>query len=179
LFEAVDNPEPVRTRLAETTSRLQDSVRGARWVAPGNWHVTMKFLGSVYPRLRQWVGERAAEAARAAEPFETRITVMGAFPSPRRARVLWAGLEDSDGRLARLAGELDRLLEREFRVEQRPFSAHLTVARFREQVTLDEEMIGLEVASEPFRVDSLTLYRSHLQRPAARYEALQRIAFGG
>ena len=176
MFVAVDIPEPVRTRLAETTSRLRDSVPGARWVPPGNWHVTMKFLGSVYPRLRQWVGERVADAARAAEPFETRLTVMGAFPSSWRARVLWTGLDDSEGRLVRLAAELDRLLEREFRMEQRPFSAHLTVARFREQVNLDEEMLGLEVASKPFRVEALTLYRSHLQRPAARYEPLSRFA---
>jgi RNA 2',3'-cyclic 3'-phosphodiesterase len=178
LFVAVDIPETVRRGLAGVVEALHEALPGARWVAPVNWHVTMKFLGSVYPRLRDWVGEQVADAARGAEPFETRLTEMGAFPSPRRARVLWAGLEDAGGRFAGIAGELDRRLEREFRVEKRPFSAHLTVARFREQARLDEEMLGLEVTSEGFPVEALTLYRSYLQRPAARYERVARFPLG-
>ena len=107
-----------------------------------------------------------------------RLTELGAFPSPRRARVLWAGLDDPQARLVGLAGALDRLMEREFPAEKRPFSAHLTVARFREQASLDEEALGIDVASEPFPVEALTLYRSHLQRPAARYEALRSFPLG-
>jgi 2'-5' RNA ligase len=179
LFVAVDVPEPIRGDLALAIEPLRTSLPGARWVGQENWHVTLKFLGSVYPRLRQWVGEQVAEAARDTEAFETGLTHMGAFPSPRRARVLWTGLDDPEGRFAALAGALDRVLEREFRVEQRPFSAHLTVARFREQARLDEEMLAVDVASNPFRVEALTLYRSHLQRPAARYEPLVRSPLGG
>jgi RNA 2',3'-cyclic 3'-phosphodiesterase len=178
LFVAVDIPDGVRRRLAGAVKPLQESLPGARWVIPENWHLTLKFLGSVYPRLREWVGERVAEAAEHAESFETRLTELGVFPSPRRARVLWAGLQDPDGRLVALASALDRLLEREFRTEKRPFTPHLTVARFREQVPIDEGLLSLDVASEPFPIDALTLYRSYLQRPAARYEPLARFPLG-
>jgi 2'-5' RNA ligase len=178
LFVAVDIPGEVRRRLAGAVDTLHDALPGARWVVPANWHLTVKFLGSVYPRLREWVGDRVADAASRAEPFETRLTELGAFPSPRRARVLWAGLEDPQGRFAALAGDLDRLLEPEFRVEKRPFTAHLTVARFREQARLDEGLLSLDVAGEPFGVEALTLYRSYLQRPAARYEPQARFPLG-
>jgi 2'-5' RNA ligase len=155
------------------------SVPGGRWVVPENWHLTLKFLGSVYPRLRDWVGEQVAATARTAERFETRLTALGAFPSARRARVLWVGLDDSEGRFKSLAAELDRLLEREFDVEKRPFTAHLTVARLRDQVALDDDAMSIDVGSEPFTVDALTLYRSHLQRPAPRYEPVREFPLYG
>jgi len=41
-----------------------------------------------------------------------------------------------------------------------------------------EEALGIDVASEPFPVEALTLYRSHLQRPAARYEPLRSFPLG-
>ena len=178
LFVAVDVPEVLRQALAGAVENLHGALPGARWVRPEGWHVTLKFLGSVYPRLRGWVEEQVAEAARGVQPFESRLTELGAFPSPRRARVLWAGLDDPQARLVGLADALDRLMEREFPAEKRPFSAHLTVARFREQASLDEEALGIDVASEPFPVEALTLYRSHLQRPAARYEALRSFPLG-
>jgi RNA 2',3'-cyclic 3'-phosphodiesterase len=178
LFVAVDIPEEVRRRLADAVETLHDSLPEARWVVPANWHLTVKFLGSVYPRLREWVGERIAEAAGGARPFETRLTELGAFPSPRRARVLWAGLDDPEEGFGALASDLDRLLEPEFRVEKRPFTPHLTVARFREQALLDPELLTLDVAGGPFQVEALTLYRSYLQRPAARYEPQARFPLG-
>ena len=175
LFVAVDIPGLARRELARRIEPLRAELPNARWVTHENWHVTLKFLGSVYPRLRQWVGTRVRAAAESHEPFSTRITELGAFPSPRRARVLWAGLDDSEGRFSSLAAELDRLLEPEFEPDERVFTAHLTVARFREQASLPADLLLTDVAGEPFSVDALTLYRSHLQRPAARYEALERI----
>jgi len=179
LFIATEVPEAVRERLAEATRPWHGRVDGARWVTPDNWHVTMKFLGSVYPRLMEWVTRQVRAAATAGEPFTTALTELGAFPSARRARVLWAGLEDPGGVFAGLAGTLDGLLEREFEPEKRAFTPHLTVARFKVQGPLPEDLMGTVVRSDPFPVEHLTLYRSHLQRPAARYEVLESFPLGG
>jgi RNA 2',3'-cyclic 3'-phosphodiesterase len=179
LFLAVDVPDEVRDALASSVAPLRSAIPGARWAPPENWHVTLKFLGSVYPRLSGWVREQAAAAAAESEPFLSAMAGLGAFPSPRRARVLWAGLDDPEGRLTALAGSLDHLLEREFPPEQRPFSAHLTVARMREQVALEPSVLQTLVPSEPFEIHELVLYRSHLGRPHARYEPIQRIRLGG
>jgi 2'-5' RNA ligase len=179
LFVATDVPEDVRRRLADATRPWHDRVKGARWVTPENWHVTMKFLGSVYPRLMSWVTDQVRAAATSGAPFSSALTELGAFPSARRARVLWAGLEDPQGRYALLASTLDGLLEREFEPEKRAFTPHLTVARFKEQGPLPEELLATDVRSKQFPVEHLTLYRSYLQRPAARYEPLERFPLGG
>ena len=179
LFIAVDVPKTTRAGLRSTLDPLRNVVAGARWTEPRNWHLTLRFLGSVRPALRQWIGEAVSEAAAGVTPFTTRLTELGAFPSAARARVLWAGLEDPGGALTRLAAAVEGALAPEFEPEGRPFSPHLTVARFKEQRALPEGVAGLEVASEPFEVREVVLYRSHLGRPAARYEPLERVPLGG
>jgi 2'-5' RNA ligase len=179
LFVAVDVPEPVRDRVQGAIGPWREHLPRARWVPKQNQHVTLKFLGSTWPRLVEWVIETVEGVARQNEPFETRVTGLGAFPSTRRARVLWAGLEDRGGRLASLAADLEGKLAKEFTPEKRAFSPHLTVARFDPPVSLDEEEIAAAtVVSEPFAVDRLVVYRSHLRRPAPIYEPVGEFALG-
>jgi len=180
LFIAVDVPERVRDRVQDAIGPWRERVPRAKWVPKQNQHVTLKFLGSTWPRLVGWVTESVEAVARQSEPFETRVTGLGAFPSARRARVLWAGLDDPGGRLATLAADLEGALAKEFAPEKRAFTAHLTVARFDPPVPLDgeEEVAAADVASEPFAVDRLVLYRSHLRRPASVYEPMGEFPLG-
>ena len=59
LFVAAEVPEDVRAGLAESVARLRERFPKARWVPPQNQHVTLKFLGSTYPRLVEWLYRHA------------------------------------------------------------------------------------------------------------------------
>ncbi len=177
LFVAVDVPDDVRETLRAAIAPWQERFPRGRWVPKENWHVTMKFLGSTWPRLVEWVTETVAEVAREQKPLESRLEGLGVFQSPRRARVLWGGLADPEGRFRELAGALDRGLSKEFDPERRPFTPHLTVARFDPPVQLDPSEGG-DPTSDAFPVDRLVLYCSHLQRPAPRYEPLGEFPLG-
>src|SRR5919204_1296144 len=100
LFVAVDIPDDVRKGLATAVEPLKDLGLRARWVPPENWHVTLKFLGRTWPRLLRWVIGSIAAVTREQRPFATSLTGLGAFPTARRARVLWAGLDDGERRFA-------------------------------------------------------------------------------
>ena len=173
LFIAVDVSERERERLADAVAPLKEGLGQGRWTPPENWHVTLKFLGSVWPRLGGRVRDAVREVAGAHQAFTSALARMGAFPSLSRARVLWAGLEDPAGRLTDIARDLDRVLARDFRTEARPFAPHLTIARFEPPVRLPEAVLRAAIQGGPFLVDRLVLYRSHLRRPAPRYEALE------
>jgi 2'-5' RNA ligase len=178
LFVAIDLPEDVRELVDRGVAPLRERYPRARWVPVRNQHVTLKFLGATWPRLLDRVlGAVGAVAARH-RPFETRVAGLGAFPSPRRARVLWAGLEDPAGRLAAIATGLDAELAAEFPPERRPFAAHLTVARFDPPVRLEDDLPEIGLESRPFEVAWLVVYRSHLQRPAPVYEAIATFPLG-
>lgn len=182
LFVAVDVPQAVKDRLSEVVAAFRERLPGARWTSPGSWHLTLKFLGATWPRLVSTVHDAVAVVAAGRPAFQTRVGPLGAFPSPGRARVLWAGLEDPEGLIVALARDLDSALARHFPVEQRPFTPHLTLARLnppRDLRSAAPELPGFPVASEPFPVESLVLYRSHLSPRGAIYEALERFSLRG
>ncbi|TMK81388.1 MAG: RNA 2',3'-cyclic phosphodiesterase [Actinobacteria bacterium] len=181
LFVAVDVPEHVKDNLRSATARFRDRIPGARWTNPDAWHVTVKFLGTTWPRVVEDVRATVEAAAADEEPFETALTELGAFPRPTMARVLWAGLADSDGRFATLAASLDRALEEHFDPGGRAFTPHLTLARLAPPRNLREfvpDLVGTNVASEKFVASALVLYRSHLSPAGARYEPLLVAPFG-
>src|SRR5207247_2466318 len=101
-FVAVDVPDEVKARVAATVAPFQGRVPNARWTDAGGWHVTLKFLGATWPRLMETVHGAVASAAAATAPFETALTEIGVFPSPARARVLWAGMDDPGGRFGQI-----------------------------------------------------------------------------
>ena len=170
LFVATEVPQGVRSAVAEAVAPLRERFPKARWVPVQNQHVTLKFLGSTYPRLVDWVSAAVGEAVSRHGAFATRVEGLGAFPNARRARVLWAGLDDAGSAFARLAADLDEALSKEFAPEERAFTPHLTVARFEPPVPVDPDEIAFE--TEPFEVGRVVLFRSHLRRPAPVYEPI-------
>ncbi len=177
LFVGIDMPAAVKDQMAALIEHLRPGAPDAKWVPRDNLHVTLSFLGEV--REEGEIGAAVASAAASVQgPIPTALDESGAFPSPRRARVLWVGLEDGEGRLVALANAVAAALEPlGFPREKRAWTAHLTLARFRlpGNVTamLEEPIPGL-----PFEVREATLFRSKLARPAPTYEPLQSLPLG-
>jgi 2'-5' RNA ligase len=181
LFVAVDMPEEAESSLEEAVRPWREQLGAGRWVPRNNWHVTVKFLGRTWPRLVSVVEAACGHVSAAAHPFEVAFSGLGVFPGPTRARVLWAGLDDPGGHMASLAAGLNDRLADDFPPEKRPFTAHLTVARFNPPIPMREHAAALSatrVKSPPFGIDRLILYRSHLSPRGARYEALREFGLG-
>ena len=175
LFVAVAIPDGVKAALSSGVAPFRNSIPGARWTQGHGWHVTLKFLGATWPRLVDSVKAAVAEAAGSAERFETRLTTIGVFPSPARARVVWVGMLDPQARLAAIARHLEQLLAEDFDPERREFAPHLTLARLVPPRNITEfapTLVGTHIEAEPFAVDGLVLYRSHLSPQGATYEPL-------
>jgi RNA 2',3'-cyclic 3'-phosphodiesterase len=181
LFVAADVPGDRLAAVQRSTSALRRALGDARWVAPANQHVTLKFLGYVTSDLLPAVQEACALVARSHRPARVGLAPLGAFPSPRRARVVWAGLDDPGGLLASLAAALDGALEPlGFAAEKRAFTPHLTLARLKSPRRLDEPFPELGPAAlAPFDVDAVALYQSHLSPKGARYEVIEGFPLGG
>jgi 2'-5' RNA ligase len=152
--------------------------RDTRFLPPDNWHFTLQFLGAVPED--DAIAVRAACRATAAEiaPFDIQLGRLGAFKSPRSARVMWIGLAHGAEQMTALYEAL--LVHTEplgFAREARPFAAHLTVARLKEPADVTRLLAGASLPAARMRVAQLTLFRSHLSPKGARYEALEQYAF--
>jgi RNA 2',3'-cyclic 3'-phosphodiesterase len=157
----------------------RDAFPGARWSPTSNWHVTLAFLGWIDAAREASVHDAVRSVAMMHRPVATRLSGLGAFPSARRARVLWAGVADPERRVAAIASGVNEALGIDVRPPGRGFTAHLTVARADPPVSLAEHLADRSPEPVAFEVARLVLFRSHLGRPAPRYEPLAAFPLGG
>jgi len=125
-------------------------------------HLTLAFLGDVETDRVLALAAIGEAAANAAPPFELRLDLVGGF---REARIAWLGTEPVPGPLAALSGVLNKCLAaEEFRVDRRPFAAHVTLARKCRSVPRRESVEPVD-----WTVDRLTLIASELAADGSRY----------
>ncbi|MBA2312902.1 MAG: RNA 2',3'-cyclic phosphodiesterase [Actinobacteria bacterium] len=181
LFVAACVPKGHLRALDDAVSPVRPSLANARWTETANQHLTLKFLGFIPRADVDTVAEIMAAAARSHRGATVSLGRLGAFPSFRRARVLWAGVDDPDGALARLASSLDRAYAARgcASEERRPYTPHLTIARFKGFARLDAGAFPKLPRLEPFRVESMTLFESVLHPAGARYEVVSVTPLGG
>jgi len=178
LFVAVPIGEALREALRSTVEgwRNDQDLAGMRWTDPEGWHVTLAFLGSTDPASVEGLRERLATVAEAHEPTTSATGGLGAFPKPARARVAWYGVDDADGRMARLAADVAVAIGLD---ASRPLRPHLTVARARRQpVDLRAWLASASAPEGELITDRIELMRSHTGRGPARYETLAAIKLG-
>lgn len=179
LFVAVDIPESVLVAVDDAIAPYRDLVPGARWAPRANQHLTLKFLGSVEATRRAEIATVCRRGGDEVSAGEISISDFGAFPSARRARVLWAGVNDPDQTLVTLARYLDGgFAPLGFEIERRAYTPHLTLARFKVPSDVRELVDAASYASGTVVVEEFHLYRSKLSPKGARYEVLESFGLG-
>jgi len=184
-FLALDPPPDILHRIADIQGMLKRHIRGAiSWVRPEGIHLTLKFFGDVSADQVSMITEVVAVHTTGATPFNLDVTGFGVFPRLQRPRVLWLGIGGEVERLIHLQKAIDGGLERcGFSREERPFRAHLTLAR----IKLPQGLTGIEktlagqeaVEAGRFTAGRLTLFRSELTPQGAIYTVLNHFPFEG
>jgi 2'-5' RNA ligase len=129
IFVAVFPPQRVRETLFRAASDLPAS-KDFRLIGPEKVHLTLKFLGEVAEDDLGPVTQALEPLREEQEPFEVSTSGFGAFPSQKRARILWAGVGEGSEPLRALARSVEDLLEPVgFGREGRPYVPHLTLGR--------------------------------------------------
>jgi RNA 2',3'-cyclic 3'-phosphodiesterase len=178
LFVALPVPLPVADQLA---ALVPAELKGLKRVGPELMHVTLAFIG--------WLDEsRVAQVTRAVEPaaqagraFEVPLGAVGRFPPTGRPRVIWVGTGAAQERILAL-GDLvrDALAEASIPFDIKPLRPHITLARVREDVDVqDARAIGSAVARAKvpeglrFRAGAVNVMQSVLTPKGPRYSSLR------
>ena len=185
LFVAVPLDTAAVTTIAALVERIRaervvvaHNERDVRWVRLDGLHLTLRFLGPTPDADVPTVAEGVRRAASTQDPFEVRIHGGGSFPNPRRPRTLWLAVTHGTAQLESLARAVNReLVAAGWPSDERPFRAHLTVARsdgvpagadVARRLTAAAE--GIDLSSS---VDRLVLFESITGGGPARYEPLE------
>jgi len=177
LFFSVPVSEVARSAASDVLRAMKRAAGDAplSWTRDEQLHFTLAFLGEqpedALPRLRE-----AAASCAGVRAFELGLSGAGAFPDPRRPRVLWLGAEEGARELEHLAACLaGGLRAAGFVLEKRPFRAHLTVARVRPG---GERAASRALGAAPqgeiarMRVDRLFLMQSQLSPHGAKHSVV-------
>ncbi|MBI2077181.1 MAG: RNA 2',3'-cyclic phosphodiesterase [Euryarchaeota archaeon] len=165
-------PGPVERLLDE----LRESGADLKVVAARNLHATVKFLGDIADAQAPIILERL-RAARLPRDYAVALEDVGAFPDWKRFNVLWVGMKDRDGELAKTFVQAEKAFaEIGFIPETRPFSPHATIARKRSDSGKEgaKEVLSRH-RNEAFgdvQVRGPVLYRSTLTPTGPVYEVV-------
>ena len=178
-FVALNLQPAIRNRLHDTLAPLRERMGQVRWVTPDALHLTLKFLGEIDAGATTEVEAALRQTAGRHSPIRLRIGGRGAFPSLRRARVLWVGADGGDA-LHALHGDVETTLALlGFGRERRPFRPHITVGRVR----TDARPPDLTAMPDPGFAASETIMtidfmRSQTYPDGARYEPIAGLKLG-
>jgi RNA 2',3'-cyclic 3'-phosphodiesterase len=184
-FIAIELPEAVKQELSQVQRRLRAEIGdGVRWVNTDGVHLTLKFLGEVGPRSIPAIEAALRRVSQEQTCFSARTGELGAFPNPRRPRVLWVGVAGSVENLLKLQRMVDEALTSlGFAAESRSFSAHLTLGRVNDGASRQvQERIGKALAAGKvdnlqIPVDGVSLMESRLTPRGASYSQVAFLAF--
>jgi len=174
LFVAICLPDAWHAALhrqqEELRRRLGPAARALRWVRPEGCHLTLVFLGETAEQELPRIDAALRQAAQQ-PPFMLRLGRPGTFGGAR-PRVVHTGV----------AGEIDALALLQRRVaealhhsDERPFAAHITLARVPQPDRATGSAIAAALARPPgdevppFTVDRISLMRSELHPSGAVY----------
>jgi len=182
-FVAIDIDDRLRKEIEklqrEFKRRLKNQA-GIKWVGPELIHLTLKFLGEVEDDRAEEIGQAIELVCAEHKSFELEFSTVGSFGRP--AKVLWLGGGKQNTELEKLVQDIEEAFEElDFEKEQRPFSAHLTLARVK------DDRIGKQIAeiaanfgtvdAGTIKVDAVCFYKSQLTSDGPVYTLLRKINF--
>jgi len=179
-FIAVEIPAEIQQNIDRKTAHFRQTIHSlVRWVPPQNIHLTLKFLGDVSPNSLEFLRQMLRTEAENLPAFDLLLAGLGVFPNLKRPRVIYIGIQApvTLDLLQRAIESASRRLG--YEAEERPFSAHLTLGRVRQNANaVDQQQIRRAIEGTQVdvlgttRVDSVHLYKSEINPGGSIYTRL-------
>lgn len=182
LFVALPVPLDVAHQLE---ALVPDELNGLKRVGPELMHITLAFIGWLEESRVAHVTAAVGEGAARGHAFDVPLETVGRFPPTGRPRVIWVGTGAEEAILALGGLVRDALSEAAVPFDLKALRPHITLARVREGVAVqDARAIGSAVARAKvpdglrFRADSVHVVRSLLSSKGPTYTSLAAVPLG-
>ncbi|MBI4521101.1 MAG: RNA 2',3'-cyclic phosphodiesterase [Gemmatimonadetes bacterium] len=164
LFIAVNLPKKEKMRIHRAARPLREAGYPVRWVPPDLVHITLKFLGEILADYQESIMQSLRRVAEKTYDFELELSGFGGFPTLRRPRVIWAGVDPTPA-LRCLKQDLEwEFSALGFEREPRAFQPHITLGRAERDATVGQFRRLDELASEATYSAKIGVHRIDLMR---------------
>ena len=144
---------------------------------PNQWHITLRFLGDIGQYEQDRLAFALSEPNDLGGPFVVGLHGLGAFPEPRSASVLWAGVDAGSAELGELVSEIDRrLTDIDFPSEGRPFVPHLSLSHLRPRRDVWRWVERVPEFQVKWSVDTVALVESVHGASGPQYVVIDEVA---
>lgn len=172
-FVAIELPGDLKEKIGLFEKEIEKFVP-LRFVAPKNLHLTLFFLGEIEETKLSEVVEAVKAGTReinkvccsAIKPFYLFLGKPEFFPHG-----LWLEVEGQVEVLEKLYQQISKELKtRNFKLETRPFSAHITIGRAKGRIKRVKSITGIRSITGKFKVDSVAVFTSELTPEGPVYQ---------
>jgi len=120
--------------ILQKIKSMQESVSfEAKPVRIDQIHFTLQFIGEINQEKVELV--KQALMTLSFSKFELTIMHSGAFPNPKKPRVVWLGVDKNGGeKISSLANDVNKVLGTIGLKNEKPFKPHLTIFRVKNRI---------------------------------------------
>ncbi|HWO98569.1 MAG TPA: RNA 2',3'-cyclic phosphodiesterase [Bacillus sp. (in: firmicutes)] len=173
-FIGLSIPKDIQDFLFSWRKRSEEVLPFKTWVGNGDYHITLQFLGSTSKQQKESLVENLMAASSDHQGFDLQLSAsLQEFGKPESPRVLWLGVNESLPLASLQADIASRCRHLGFRVDQRPYRPHITIAKqwrgtaFPSEIYRDDSIVPKQQSL--FHVNRFSLFQIHLNR-VSRYE---------
>ena len=161
------------TSIVEQLQNICFGIKNARWLPSDQIHVTVRFIGNCDES--QFYAIQSALDSISLPAFDLAIKGVGHFPPRGNPRILWAGIQHSEG-LLNLHHAVNKCLNNlDIEADRKKFHPHITLARFKGR-TSPAAIIPFLTQNNLFRIKPFIVTEFHLYSSILRREgAIHRI----
>ncbi len=181
LFIAISVPDAVKTEMEKVQRELCRALPEGcvRWTRREQFHLTLKFLGSVEAQRVVALADAVRGACQGFTALRLRAERIGCFPDLRFPRVVWAWVHDRQEQLPHLQNAIETATHG-FTTEapEERFTGHVTLGRARGIKRREAGVLAKVVAGMVERVfgewiaDRIEIMRSEMSPQGAHHNVL-------
>ena len=183
IFSAIEISDAARTACVRHIETVRGSHANVRvgWERPEKLHITMRFLGDTSESDLEKLQVEMNEIAAMSRPFKLGLTAPGVFPSRRRPRIFWIGIDDRTSAVGPIYQRIENVCrDLGYKEEARDFTPHITIGRIRQAgapAALVQTHLSAQIEPVEFEVSSIVIYESLLQRTGSVYSKVDSFQF--
>ncbi|MFH1456917.1 MAG: RNA 2',3'-cyclic phosphodiesterase [Patescibacteria group bacterium] len=175
-FIALNLPLEIKTVFKNIQDSLiqQNSDVKITWVDPHIAHINLHFLGDLSENEQNHLKQNLMAIKGKYGPISLALTGTGAFPSKENPRVLFLGVKHTgENNLITLYSDIAEILKKQsLQTEDRPFIAHITLGRIKENNN-KIKFSGEEMPDIEFKINSFELMTSVLTPDGPDYQIVE------
>ena len=174
-FFAIPLPPQTKKGIKKKCDLLSKSLPFHKWVHEEDYHITLAFLGGVeLAKVKQAIQEMAPPLQELSS-FSLSLDSFGTFGKPSQPRIFWVGVEKNEDLHHTRSIVFNSCKKAGFKLDTRPFSPHITVARKGKGTeNFDSTLLKEIELTDNFIVDRVVLFQTHLDR-TPKYEIVETI----